>query len=298
MHHTSTAIKITRDDAKASPYCAQFERNLGIVSAQEQQTLRTSRVAVLGVGGIGAPLLLNLCHSGCRDFVLADFDRVELSNLNRQPYTRGDIGRYKVEAAADKVFALNPDAEITLTKKITAANLGSLLEGVDAVVLSLDGPVGSIMVARECRKKEIPMVEGWATPLVFSRWFTRDSIDYEHCYGLTTHELTIQEIAEDSRVQGRIRRAFMHFFLTIPGIKDHYRHDETAYRRMMAGEIGLRSFAPMVWAESIYLAHDVIFAGLLDRKEKCLAPLVRGFDYARMQEVEYNPLENKGALGG
>ena len=77
-------------------YQKQVERNIGIVSIDEQEKLKTSWIGVLGLGGLGGPLALSLVHTGCEKLVLLDFDRIEQSNLNRQPYTQSDIDKFKV----------------------------------------------------------------------------------------------------------------------------------------------------------------------------------------------------------
>src|SRR6056297_2522778 len=164
----TNAMKHSIEDSWGIRYKGQIERNIGILSIQEQDVLRSSKVAVLGVGGIGAPLLLNLCYAGCQNFVIADFDKVERSNLNRQPYIEKDIGKPKVEALAKKILDINPSCEIRKFLAVSQQNIDKILRGVDVIVLSLDGPVGSILVAREARNRDIPLVEGWATPLVFS----------------------------------------------------------------------------------------------------------------------------------
>ena len=270
-------------------YQERVKRNIGMVSIEEQEVLRTAKIAVLGTGGIGAPLAINLAYAGIQNFVLADFDRVDYSNLNRQPFTEKDVGRLKVHALARRIKEINSKSIVDAYTEIAEENIHEILEGVDVVVLSLDGPVGSLLVARKAREYGIPMVEGWATPIVFARWFTKDSWDYEKTYGLNTADKTVEQIKNAPEIQQSIRKAFMQFFLSLPDIERDYEHEPGFKRAMLRGEIGLRSFAPTVWAVSIFLAHEVVFAGLLQRKQKALAPEVKGFDYMRMQGVHVPP---------
>ena len=78
-----------------------FARNLGWVSAQEQARLRASRVAIAGLGGVGGAHLLTLARLGVGAFHLADPDRFEMANLNRQAgASLSTLGRPKVEVLA------------------------------------------------------------------------------------------------------------------------------------------------------------------------------------------------------
>src|SRR5439155_3735307 len=78
-----------------------------------QVRLREAKVTVLGLGGLGSWIAMNLAAIGVGDLVLVDHDRVELMNLNRQVlYTENDIGRSKVEAAAERLAQVNPHTRL------------------------------------------------------------------------------------------------------------------------------------------------------------------------------------------
>src|SRR5215813_1891105 len=84
--------------------------NLG---KERQEKLLNSSVAVVGAGGVKSPTLFYLAAAGIGHIRIIDFDKVELSNLNRQIlYTVDDIGKYKAESAALRLKALNPDIKI------------------------------------------------------------------------------------------------------------------------------------------------------------------------------------------
>ena len=103
-----------------------FETNC----SQESWSVRTkkllkSKVLIVGMGGLGCPLLLYLVSSGVGEIGIADHDKVELSNLNRQIlYNFSDIGKLKVKVAKGKVNKINPKIKInTFSKKITKDNI-------------------------------------------------------------------------------------------------------------------------------------------------------------------------------
>jgi molybdopterin-synthase adenylyltransferase len=103
-----------------------------------QATLLDSTVFILGAGGLGSPAALYLAAAGIGHLVIADSDRVELSNLQRQIlHTTDRVGEAKVVSAEKAIRAINPDINVTtISERITEQNVGSLLAGSDLV---LDG---------------------------------------------------------------------------------------------------------------------------------------------------------------
>lgn len=92
--------------------------------------LAVPRVGVLGCGGIGSNVVLFLARSGVRRFLLVDFDRVEASNLNRQCYFPGDLGRLKAEALRDHVLSLDPAIEVET--RVARVNTGPQESGLSS----------------------------------------------------------------------------------------------------------------------------------------------------------------------
>ena len=89
----------------------RYSRHLIIpeFNIEGQRKLKNARVLVVGTGGLGAPLLLYLTAAGVGTIGIVDFDIVDTSNLQRQVlFTTKDVGRPKVEAAKEKLQALNP----------------------------------------------------------------------------------------------------------------------------------------------------------------------------------------------
>lgn len=151
---------------------ARFDRLLNYFSALEEDgtsrherigRLLGTRVAVVGTGGMGSWLLYGLACCGVRNFVLVDPDRVEASNLNRSIlFGEGDIGRSKVEVAAEALTRFSPRAEIeTIAAPVTsAADVVPVAEGVDLVVGSADQPTWLIRqwLAEACRLTGRPLL--------------------------------------------------------------------------------------------------------------------------------------------
>lgn len=100
-----------------------------------QKILSTAKVVVIGAGGVKSSLLLSLAASGVGTIRIIDFDKVELSNLNRQIlYQTDDIGEFKAIAAMKRLKHLNPDIEIeAIVDKVTSHNFDNLLSGFDLI---------------------------------------------------------------------------------------------------------------------------------------------------------------------
>ncbi len=100
-----------------------------------QEKLASATVLVVGLGGLGCPLAQYLASAGVGRLILCDFDRVEVTNLQRQVlHHDADVGRYKVDSAADKLRVINPDVRIdTLSQPLDEALLTQWLPEVDVV---------------------------------------------------------------------------------------------------------------------------------------------------------------------
>lgn len=108
------------------------------VGGAGQSKLRNARVLIIGAGGLGSPALLYLAAAGVGTIGLVDDDRVSLSNLQRQiAHRTQDIGRLKVESAADSARAINPDTHVN--RHATRFIAGNALELVKNYDIVLDG---------------------------------------------------------------------------------------------------------------------------------------------------------------
>lgn len=130
---------ISRDDVGWS-YQEAFSRNLGLIASSEQERLRTSRVALLGLGGVGGINLVTLARLGVAKFSIADPDHFEIGNTNRQyGASYSTVGCSKAEVMRDIILDINPEAEIRVIREpIGPTNAESFLDGVDVLVDGID----------------------------------------------------------------------------------------------------------------------------------------------------------------
>lgn len=132
------------------------------VGGAGQQKLAAARVLIVGAGGLGAPAALYLAAAGVGVIGLADPDHVALSNLQRQViYTTDDVGRAKVDAAAERLAALNPHVQVEAhVVAVDEANAASVVGGYDLVLEGLDNFATRFAINAACVAARRPLVSG------------------------------------------------------------------------------------------------------------------------------------------
>jgi adenylyltransferase/sulfurtransferase len=130
------------------------------VGGPGQAALKRARVLVVGAGGLGAPVLLYLAAAGVGTLGIVDDDTVSLSNLQRQViHATPDIGRSKVDSAADVIHRLNPHVAIEAhVTRLTAHNTIDLIRGYDIVVDGSDNFTTRYLVSDACYFAQRPLV--------------------------------------------------------------------------------------------------------------------------------------------
>ena len=132
------------------------------VGSQGQRKLMSSKVLVVGAGGLGSPSAVYLALAGVGAVGIVDFDVVDLSNLQRQILHRTtDIGRPKVESAADTIASINPDTQVVKHRtQLTSQNAMELLGPYDIVVDGSDNFATRYLVNDACVMLGKPCVHG------------------------------------------------------------------------------------------------------------------------------------------
>jgi molybdopterin-synthase adenylyltransferase len=132
------------------------------VGGPGQQKLKSASALIVGAGGLGAPAALYLAAAGIGTLILADPDDVDISNLQRQViYASDDLGRPKVEAAADRLHDLNPHVFVAgFNGAFDDASADELVEGVDLVLDGTDDFGVRHCVNEACVRHRKPLVSG------------------------------------------------------------------------------------------------------------------------------------------
>jgi len=189
-------------------YAESFQRNIGVITPQEQESLRNARVTIVGVGGVGGIAAIQCARMGVGNLHIIEKDSFESSNLNRQMLSFvSRLGHPKGKVAEETIKDINPSAQVTTTFEwVTEENAGRLLDDCDVVVDATDNLVSRVIIHRAACKLGIPSIWIAVTPPFRGgvMTFTPDTAPYEV---VLRHPSYGKELTEE------VRRA-------ISGIKD------------------------------------------------------------------------------
>lgn len=147
-------------------YSVRFSRHLVLpgFGASGQEKLAKARVLLVGLGGLGSPAALYLAAAGVGTLMLNDFDRVDLSNLQRQIlYASADAGTAKTTAAAGTLNALNPQCRLELLdRRLDEKELPTVLHNVAVVLDGSDNFGTRFAVNAACVRARRPLISGAA----------------------------------------------------------------------------------------------------------------------------------------
>lgn len=133
-----------------------FARNV----SGSTEVLKEKTVAIAGCGGLGSNVAITLTRAGIGRLYLADFDVVEISNLNRQAYFRSDIGKPKVHALANYLKNINPNVKLHLYEKaLDDSNITEFFKDADLLIEAFDlAEKKHWLIDRWCRMFSKPVV--------------------------------------------------------------------------------------------------------------------------------------------
>lgn len=145
-------------DAELDRYARQII--LPAFGGAGQAKLKGAHVAIIGAGGIGCPAITYLAAAGVGKLTIIDHDRIELSNLQRQPlFTDADIGALKAEVAADTARRINPHVEaVALAERLDAGNAEALLAGAGLILDGCDNFATRLAVNAAAVALHIPLL--------------------------------------------------------------------------------------------------------------------------------------------
>ncbi|PHR24500.1 MAG: thiamine biosynthesis protein ThiF [Desulfotalea sp.] len=128
------------------------------------------RVGIAGVGGIGSNVAVNLVRSGCKSLIIADFDTVEVSNLNRQFYFKEQIGKPKVAMLRENLLRIDPTVDIKVfPERLTCLNIVDVFQDCDLIVEGFD--------KSEDKKMLLETFAGTGRPVVSASGIAGSSMD-------------------------------------------------------------------------------------------------------------------------
>jgi len=138
-----------------------FIRSAMLLGEDGIEKLKTKKIAVFGIGGVGSFVVEALARSGVGHLVLIDFDDIVSSNINRQIHANIEtVGELKVDAMKDRILKINPDITVTalplLYNKETTKSI--LTDDIDYVVDAIDMVTSKLLLIEQCKEKNIPIV--------------------------------------------------------------------------------------------------------------------------------------------
>lgn len=163
----------------------QYSRQIMLphIDVRGQQRLLDARVLIMGLGGLGSPVAMYLAAAGVGRLILADYDEVDLSNLQRQIiHNRATIGQPKTTSAQQTLQQLNPDCELQLiSHKMDEEAIHQAVANCDIVIDCTDNFGSRFAINRASVKHRVPLVSGSAI-----RWEGQVSVFNDHpgapCY--------------------------------------------------------------------------------------------------------------------
>ena len=138
----------------------QDQRTALLIGEQEMQRLREAHVVVIGLGGVGGYALEALVRAGVGYITLVDFDRVQVSNINRQIIaTHETVGRFKTELFAQRALQINPDLIIKVHNLfLDSSNLKRCLEDAYFVLDAIDSVPSKVALLEYCHRRKLRVV--------------------------------------------------------------------------------------------------------------------------------------------
>lgn len=141
-------------------------RTSALIGEQAMERLKTSTVAVIGLGGVGGSCAEAVCRSGVGSMVLMDHDTFDLTNLNRQLFATTDtIGRDKISVALERLHTINPDCQVTGYREFYSPDTRQLLfqHQPDFIIDAIDTVTAKLDLMEYCFQHKIPLISSMGT---------------------------------------------------------------------------------------------------------------------------------------
>ncbi|WP_196258163.1 HesA/MoeB/ThiF family protein [Pelagibacterium limicola] len=236
-------------------YAEFTNRNLGFVTAEEQEKLREATVFVCGTGGMGGAAVLALARAGIGKLILADIDTFEIGNMNRQVFAfTNTVGQHKAEATEALIRTINPQIETIVYKDEWPGHAIASIEASSVTINGTDDLAASLLLYRSARAAHRPVIDAYASSLP-SVYVTRpgEPMPEERLHyptiGTSWDELTVEQRNE----------AFMREIEHVMVHSSARKYIDLAMAgEMAAGKRKRMSFAPMVITTGMLMAYETI----------------------------------------
>lgn len=182
-------------------YWEIVSRQMSIVSKNQQDRLKDSKITVIGCGGIGGAAIEMLARMGVGHIKIVDKDSFDVSNINRQLMSSFySVGKSKTQVTQETIQSINPFIEVEVFEgELNESNVEEIIADSDLVIDALDNLVSRIILNRQARELEIPFIHGAIHGTMGQLCvFNNETPSYEELFKLPSRnkELTPEVIAE------------------------------------------------------------------------------------------------------
>jgi molybdopterin/thiamine biosynthesis adenylyltransferase len=236
-------------------YYSFTDRNIGFIDEREQQRLREARVFVCGVGGMGGAAFMALARAGIGKFVIADIDRFEVSNLNRQVFAFADeVGREKAAVAAEAAKRINPTIDVDVLGENWTDELAGIARRCPVIVNGMDDIAAGVHLYRTARDANATVIDAYMSPLPSVIVVRPNDPRPEERLGYPTRNKDWRDITEEDRraaMLAEIEHVMLH-----SSSRNHV--DLAVAGEVAAGRRSRMSLAPMVITTGMLMAYEAI----------------------------------------
>ena len=142
----------------------QFERTENLIGKENMEKLKTKKVAVFGIGGVGSFVVEGLARAGIENFILVDNDTISVTNINRQIHSNHNtVGKYKVDEMTKRILDINPNIKVESLKIFFKDENDINFLDIDYIVDAIDSVSSKINLIKIAKRLEIPIISSMGT---------------------------------------------------------------------------------------------------------------------------------------
>lgn len=142
-----------------------FDRLELLLGKENLEILKNKKVLIIGLGGVGGYVVESLVRSGIENITLVDYDKVDITNINRQIIAlNSNIGKYKTELFKERILDINPNCKVTIKNIfLTEENIEEIIDDFDFVIDACDTVNTKKAIIKICIKKNIKFISSMGT---------------------------------------------------------------------------------------------------------------------------------------
>lgn len=144
----------------------EFERFIKLIGNDNFNILKNKNILIIGIGGVGGYALEGLVRSGILNITIVDYDKIDITNLNRQIIAlKNNIGKYKVDVAQERILNINENVNIKRIKeKLNKLNINNIFEkNYDYVIDACDDVTAKKLIIKKCLNEKIKFISCMGT---------------------------------------------------------------------------------------------------------------------------------------